>query len=214
MNRPAAAHRRQNPMRLVLLLFTAMSAAGPVLAQQAQPSPNRDHPSSNEVSDQQADHKESNLPVSLDRIREALQQPPVQSLRGLNDVPTFKVEIHERQVISLEDLIKSLDFKAGPVPAGGVHAFEQQRQMWNATDHPLQQPYAAFNQSQLLTILVENLVGKYLAGKAINAVTAAERSHAEAAAREDVRRAIAGYCAAQPRGGAGIDICTNPPDIR
>jgi hypothetical protein len=201
-------------MRLIVLLFTAMSAAGPVLAQQAQPSPDPDGPSSSEVSDQQPERKESNLPVSLDKIREALQQPPVQSLRGLNDVPTFKVEIHERPMISLEDLIKSLDFKAGPVPAGGVYAFEQQRQMWNATDHPLQQPYAAFNQSELLTILVENLVGKYLAGKAINAVTAAERNHAEAAAREEVHRAIAEYCAAQPRGGAGIEICTTAPEIR
>ncbi len=200
-------------MRLILLLFTAMSATSPVLAQQAQSSANPDPPSSNQVTGQ-PEREESNLPVSLDKIREALQQPPVQSLRGLNEVPTFKVEIHGRQSISLEDLIKSLDFKAGPVPAGGVYAFEQQRQMWNATDHPLQQPYAAFNQSELLTILVENLVGKYLAGKAINAVTAAERNHAEAAAREEVHHAVAEYCAAQPRGGAGIAICANPPEIR
>jgi hypothetical protein len=201
-------------MRLILLLFTAISAGAPVLAQPAQPSPSPDRPSSNAVTASPPQHEESNLPVSLDKIREALQQPPVPALRGLNDVPTFKVEIHERQKFSLEDLIKSLDFKSGPVPAGGVYAFEQQRQVWNATNYPLQQPYAAFNQPELLTILVENLVGKYLAGKAINAVTAAERSHAEAAAREEVHRAIAEYCAAQPHGGAGIQICTSSPDIR
>ena len=159
--------------------------------------------------EQPPDSPETGLPVSLDKTREALQQPPAQTLRGLNDIPNFKVEIHERSKVSLDDLIKSLDFKAGPVPAGGVYGYEQQRQIWNPTDHPLQQPYAAFSQSELLTVLVENLVGKYLAGKAVNAVTSAERAHAEAAAREEVHRAIAEYCAAQPNHGAGIDICSS-----
>ena len=35
---------------------------------------------------------------------------------------------------------------------------------------------------------------------------------AEAAAREELRRTIILYCAAQPNGGAGIEICTTPPD--
>jgi hypothetical protein len=203
-------------MRLILLVLTAILAAAPASAGQAQPSSKPDRPSSsgNDVSEQPAERQETNLPVSLDKIREALQQSPVPLLRGLNEVPTFKIEIRERQKISLEDLIKSLDFKSGPVPAGGLYGFEQQRQMWNATDHPLQQPYAAFSQPELLTILVENLVGKYLAGKAMSALTAAERNHAETAAREEVQRAIAEYCAAQPNAGAGIRICSGPPEIR
>jgi hypothetical protein len=165
-------------------------------------------------SEQTRTDPDAGLPVSLDKIRDALQQPPVQTLRGLNEIPNFKVEVHERQKISLEDLIRSLDFKSGPVPAGGLYGFEQQRQMFNPTDHPLQQPYAAFGQGELLTVLIENLVGKYLAGKAVNAVTAAERAHAETAAREEVRRAIADYCAAQPNNGAGIQIYTESPDNR
>jgi hypothetical protein len=213
--RPTAAPLRLNRMRLILLVFTGILAAAPAPAQQAQPSskPDPASSSSNEVSEQQPARQETHLPVSLDKIREALQQSPVQSLRGLNEVPTFKVEIHERPKISLEDLIKSLDFKSGPVPAGGLYGFEQQRQMWNATDHPLQQPYAAFSQPELVTILVENLMGKYLAGKAMSALTTAERGHAEAAAREEVQRAIAEYCAAQPNAG-GIRICRSSPEIR
>jgi hypothetical protein len=201
-------------MRLILLVFTAILAAASASAEQAQPSSKPDRPSSsgNEAGEQPA-RQETNLPVSLDKIREALQQPPAQVLRGLNEVPTFKVEIHERPRMSLEDLIKSLDFKSGPVPAGGLYGFEQQRQMWNATDHPLQQPYAAFSQPELLTILVENLVGKYLARKAMSALTDADRSHAEAAAREEVQRAIAEYCAARPNAGA-IRICSSSPGIR
>ena len=78
--------------------------------------------------------------------------------------------------------------------------------MWPSVDNPLRQPYAAFNR-RLLTILVENLVGRYLAGKAINAITTAERAHAEAAARSEVRQAVTEYCSAQPHAGAGILIC-------
>jgi hypothetical protein len=198
-------------MRLIPLVFIAIVAAAPAAAQDAQlpAKPDQSSSSSSESAPPPA-QEQANLPVSLDRIREKLQQPPAQVLRGLNEVPTFKVEILERQKFSLEDLIKSLDFKSGPVPAGGLYGFEQQRQVWNPTTSPLQQPYAAFSQPELLTILVENLVGKYLAGKAINAVTAAERNRAETAAREDAHRAIAEYCAGQPNAGAGIRICETP----
>jgi hypothetical protein len=72
------------------------------------------------------------------------------------------------------------------------------------------QPYAAFNQTQLLTILIENLVRKYLGDKAMNAISKAERTHAEAAAKEEVRAAVAQYCSAQPNQGAGIQICATP----
>ena len=79
--------------------------------------------------------------------------------------------------------------------------------MFPSVDNPLRQPYAAFNQPELLTILIENLVGHYLGGKAINAISAAERAHAEAAARAEVRQAVGEYCSAQPNAGAGILIC-------
>jgi len=77
-------------------------------------------------------------------------------------------------------------------------------------DNPLRQPLAAFNQPELLTILIENLVGKYLGGKAVNAISRAERASAEAAARDEVRSAIAQYCGSQPGAGAGIQICDTP----
>jgi hypothetical protein len=86
--------------------------------------------------------------------------------------------------------------------------------MWPSVDNPLRQPYAAFSQGELLTILIENLVGKYLGGKAVNAVSSAERAHAESAAREEVKQAIRDYCAAQPNNGAGIQICSTSSAIR
>src|SRR4051812_3053776 len=58
-----------------------------------------------------------NLPVSIDRIKEALAHPPAHRLRGLDEQAQFKTEVQEHR--KLEDLIASLDFKSGPTPAGG-----------------------------------------------------------------------------------------------
>ena len=184
-------------MPLILLLLAAMMATDPPAGQ---PSPTQDAP--------------LNLPVSVDKIRSALEDTSAAPhLRGLDEVPTFKVQIHENaRAFTLDDLVKSLapGFKAGPVPAGGVYAYELNRVTNNPTSNPLTQPYAAFNQPELLTILVENLAGRYLAGKAVDAVTSAERAHAEAQARADVQRAVSEYCSAQPASRQGIEICKAP----
>jgi len=179
--------------------------AAPATAGQAQPS----SPAANPSPD--ADAKiTSDLPVSLDKIRDALERPtaPGQLLRALdnNKPPDFRVEIREKR--KLEELIATLDFKSGPTPAGGVHAFEQQRMLFPSVDNPLAQPYTAFNQGQLMTILVENLVGKYLADKAVSAITKSVRERAEVDARREVEEAIAEYCSGKPNHGAGIQICT------
>lgn len=186
---------------LLVLLMTATLLPGAASAQQAPASP------------QQDDKPSFDLPVSLDRIKQGLAQTPTLTLRTLDERPTFRVQILERQKI--DELLATLDFKSGPTPAGGVYWNDVQRQMWPSVDNPLRQPYAAFSQGELLTILVENLVGKYLAGKALSAISSAERARAESAAREEVRQAIHGYCAAQPNAGAGIQICSAPlPEIR
>lgn len=196
-------------MRLMGLIVTAILTAAPLQAQP--PGTSSATPEVPQSKDAPQDTQtKPDLPVSLDNIKKGLAQPPALPLRGLNgDTPHFKLEVIEKQKISLEDLIKSLDFKSGPIPAGGIYGYEQQRQMLPAVDNPLRQPYAAFNQPELLTILVENLVGKYLAGRAAGAITSAERAHAEAAAKEEVQRAVREYCAAQPNNGAGITICTD-----
>jgi hypothetical protein len=144
--------------------------------------------------------------VSLEKIKDALKQPaPLLSLRTIDERPTFRIQILER--MKIEELLATLNFKTGPAPAGGLYGYEQQRQMFPAVDNPLRQPYAAFNQGELLTILIENLARHYLGGRLLNAVSNAERTHAESAAREEVKRTIAEYCAAQPSAGAGIQIC-------
>jgi hypothetical protein len=188
-------------MRLIYLLLAAVLAAAPAVAQEA-------------ASSSQADGTPHyNLPVSLDKIKEGLEQTPSQlTLRTLDERPTFRVQILERQKI--DELLATLDFKTTRAPAGGLYWDEVQRQMWPPVDNPLRQPYAAFSQSELLTILIENLAGHYLGGKALSAVTNAERSRAETAARDEVMQAIRDYCNAQPNGGAGIQICSTSSAIR
>jgi hypothetical protein len=186
-------------MRLNLLVFTAILAAAPAAAQTPAPSPS---PAAGTSTAQDFD-----LPVSLDRIRGRLEQPPAIALRGLDDMPNFKVEVQERQ--KLEDLVAAIfkDVKKVYVPAEGVYMQEMQRQWWPSVDNPLMQPYAAFSQGELATVVVENVVARLLAGPAMRALSGATRAAAERAAREEVRATIAKYCAAQPADGAGIDIC-------
>ncbi|MDO8794413.1 MAG: hypothetical protein Q7J25_07325 [Vicinamibacterales bacterium] len=204
-------------MRLYALLFAAilmtLLTGGAAAAQEPPASPASAEPSAQSSGGTTAppsaqDAAQLNLPVSLDRIRKALEQQPVRPLLKLPDQPTFRIEVRERN--RLQELLATLDFKSGPTPAGGLYAAEMRRIMFPSVSNPLAQPYAAFNQPELLTIIIENLVGKYLIGKAFSAITAAERERAEAAAREEVRQTIAQYCAGQPNGGAGIKICSTP----
>jgi hypothetical protein len=194
-------------MRLLALMFTATLIASPPRAQQ---------PAASSAQEKATDIKPtedtgeggSKLPVSVEKIREALEATPLHPLRTLDETPTFRVQIRERQ--KLDELLATLKFKPGPVPAGGVSMAEQNRIMFPWVDNPLRQQFGAFNQSELLTILIENLVGKYLGGKAANAISKSERANAEAAAKEEVRSAIAQYCTSQPGNGVGLQICDSP----
>jgi hypothetical protein len=210
-------------MRLTALLVTATLAADPALAAAApRPSgqtaassaPDSQSPAAQTTSDPKEPQQSLNLPVSVNRIRQALAQPaePLIGLRGLDETPTFRVEIRER--LKIDELLQSLNYKSGPAVPGGLYAYEQQRQLFPAVNNPLAQPYAAFSQGELVTILVETLLGRYLAGRAMNAISSSERARAEAAAKEEVTHAIAEYCAAQPDHGAGIRICTPSPQDR
>jgi hypothetical protein len=205
-------------MRLLALLLTATFLAVPAHAQPTAASPSQDGAKAPQGQDRKAADADADaarrpndqpldLPVSLDKIKEQLQQQPLLSLATIDERPTFRVQIRER--MKIEELLGSLNFKTGPTPAGGIYMAEQQRVMFPSVDNPLVQPFAAFNQGELLTILVENLVGKYLAGRAVDSISRAERARAEAAAKEEVRTAVEEYCNAQANAGAGLAICSS-----
>jgi hypothetical protein len=198
-------------MRWGYLLIALVLTSRPLAAQQtAVSSPGQTPPSSPSATSSPA-HDDTDLPVSLDRIREGLAKPPSQFSRALDKVPDFRTEVRIQQ--KLQELLSKLDFRGGPTPAGGIYSYEQQRNLWNSVDHPIMQPYAAFSGSELITIAVENLLGHYVGAPALNGLKSAEREREEAAARAEVDRAIADYCASSAE-RASLDLCTERRDKR
>jgi len=53
-----------------------------------------------------------------------------------------------------------------------------------------------------------------IAGGIAHEISQARRARSQRQAVDEVRQAIIEYCAAQPGGGAGIQICDKPPAIR
>jgi hypothetical protein len=134
-------------------------------------------------------------------------------LKGVEDTPTFRIEILERRKI--EELLSTLDFKSGPKPPGGVYAYEQQRMLFPTVDNPLAQPYAAFSPGELAVVIAESAAANMIATKYVaKALKNAFRSYQEEAARAEVERAIAEYCSSKPNGGAGIEMCAQPTTSR
>jgi hypothetical protein len=139
-----------------------------------------------------------------------IAQAPAEPLKGLHhppmltneplasggEPPTFKVEVQEQQ--KFRELLKKLDFKSGPVPPGGLYAYEQMQR----TTPKEYQPYAVFNQRELLIIALENLLGKYLFGQMADAVGDAARARAQQDARDEVDRALAKFFAEHPEAAA------------
>ena len=189
-------------MRLSLLLVTAIALGAPAAAQEPAAS------SAETGKASQAQDATAQMPVSLERIREALKKPPDQTLLHTYEMkPDFRVQIQEQAHI--DQLMSKLDFKSGPAPAGGLYSYEQQRRLFNPTDRPLQQPYAAFSGGEFITIAIENLIRSYLGDRVKNAVKSAVRSHSEAEARREVDQAVEEYCA-QRRDRYEIQLCNGP----
>jgi hypothetical protein len=180
----------------VLVVFLV---ASPALAQQEAPTT---------PSDSQA--QTFHLPVSVDHIREALEEQPATVLT-LDTIPTFRVLISERQRI--DDLVSTLDFRTTR-QRGGLYWNEIQRLTWPAVDNPYLQPYSGFSTGEQLQLAAESALEMYLATKLVQAIGGAIQNHRQTAAKREVQQAIQDYCAAQPDGGIGIQICSTTPSVR
>jgi hypothetical protein len=184
-------------MRRVFLLIAAMALGAPAAAQQPV------------ATTRAADEATvAGVQVSLDRIRDGLRHAESQRiLRNLTLTPNFRLSIEEQDRI--DRLMSKIEVpKAAPVPGGGWYGYEQQRQLFNPTNRPLQQPYAAFSGGQLVTVALENLLGRYGGKKLVDAVQNNERTRAESAARQEVERSIAAYCDARSDRDF-IQLCTS-----
>ncbi len=133
--------------------------------------------------------------VSLDRIRAALERPDTLRLPEENPKADFVVHVVEKSWF--ERAMSPVDFRSGPVPYGGLYAYEQQQRLDPNAPMPL------FSIS--LMPLVRGIA---------HGLSSASQAQSSSAAHRDVVRAIADYCAAQPNGGTAIAICMNPTSIR
>jgi len=133
--------------------------------------------------------------VSLERIRTALDRPAPLRLPEEPPKGDFVVRIVEKSWF--ERTMPPMDFRSGPVPPGGLYAYEQQQRLDPTAPIPL------FNVS--LMPLVRGIAHGF---------SSAYQAQSSASAHRDVVRAIADYCAAQPNGGTAIAICMNPTSIR
>ena len=194
-------------MRLIAQVVTMILVSGPIYAQQPAPAALADRPSSAQdgTKDRQTnDDGRGNLdlPVSLDKIREALAQPPPpEPLKGPERSARLPRRIRERQRFEL--LMDKVTFEgSGPVVAGGRDAYDQYQRLFPRIDNPRLQPYGAFSTGEILTLGVEALVAKYVAQKMAHVFGDVLRAQAEREAREEVARSLAGFWAAQPGGQA------------
>lgn len=163
---------RLKPMRLIVLLAAVLGAA-PAAAQD--------------------DEQPLNLPVSLEHIRERLASNAPSILDALDRQPTFRVEVKEHRPNFME-MFPPGSFDGGPVPPGGLYAYEQQRRL--------------FPNSTPALFTIDTLpVFRAL----VNAIGDARRANAATAARAEVQRAMAEFCAAQPNGGEGVAGCGKRP---
>ena len=157
-------------MRLIVLAAAGTLCAAPAWAQDEPP---------------------LNLPVSLERIREGLAADKPSLLDALNLEANFRVEVKERSPnLNFSEMFPPGSFDGGPVPPGGLYAYEQQRMLFP-------------NSTPALFTFDTLPVFRAIA----NAIGDARRARAAAAARAEVERAMAEFCGAQPNGGEGIVGC-------
>jgi len=120
------------------------------------------------------------LPVSVSRVRAALDRPAPLRLTVPEPKPTYRVQIREHLLYSpnlLGPVEQLWSTTTGPPPPGGLYAYEQRQRL------------GQFSQPLYLMDLLS------VGGAIRNAIANARRSGAEKAAREDVQRALAEFCA-------------------
>ena len=101
-------------MRILALAIAVVLTAVPAAAQDDQ---------------QPLDRRVLDLPVSLERIREGLASDKPSILDALDVQATFRVEVQEKRP-SFVEMFSPESFKGGPVPPGGLYAYEQQRMLF------------------------------------------------------------------------------------
>jgi len=122
---------------------------------------------------------------SLDRMKAVLQHPPLQLTLP---EPEANFKIHIEAIHPMHEIFEKPQWQLPPI-------------LWHV---PAMGPSTAFGSMPILNVNLLSIP---------RAISAANHSAQERAARKDVQRAIADYCAAQPNANT-IQICSTSVAIR
>jgi hypothetical protein len=125
------------------------------------------------------------LPVSIDRIKDALSRPPAIRLEDSRAV--FRVEVIGRK-ITIQDILGP-DYLKGPTPvAGGGPTHQEILDLVTPKDV---QGYAAFSNGEAMVVAATSFLQAWALQKAIHKFQEAKSNREREAARKEVQDALA-----------------------
>jgi hypothetical protein len=133
------------------------------------------------------------LPVSLDRIQEALSRPP--AFKESTNRHVFRVEVFARKP-TVEDILGP-DYLRGPVPASGM----SHREFLDMVTPVEYRGMSMFTNKEAMTIAATSLVMQWALMKAIDKLKDASTERAKEAARREVLAAMNELEAARKKAG-------------
>ena len=133
------------------------------------------------------------LPVSLERIQEALSRPP--AIKPSTNRPVFRVEVFARKP-TVEDILGP-DYLRGPVPAGGM----SHREFLDMVTPDEYRGMAMFTNREAITIAATSLTLQWALMKAVDKLKEARSERAKEAARQEVIAAMNELEAARRKAG-------------
>lgn len=131
------------------------------------------------------------LPVSLERIQEAVSRPP--AIRTGSDRPVFRVEVIERRP-TIEDILGP-DYLRGPAPASSM----SHQEFLNMVTPQEFRGMAMFTNKEAITIAATSLALQWALSKAVDKLKEARTARAKEAARREVLEAMNAIEAAKKR---------------
>jgi hypothetical protein len=174
-------------MTLFCVLFLTAAAAFPPEPQTPSPTPSSAATSQTPSAPPASDESSDPLPVSLDRIRDKLSNPP--AIKVENQPFVFRVEVLGRK-LSIEDILGP-DYLKGPMPAmaGGM----THQEFLDLVTPKDVQGYAAFTNGEAASVAATSFAfqaGVWAVQKAMHKFAEAKQEREREAARKVVQQAL------------------------
>jgi hypothetical protein len=167
----------------VLLLTAAVTAAMPQERPPA-PTPAPAVQGDTSIATAATDTPDGELPVSVDRIRQKLSDPPAIKLQTQGTI--FRVEVVARK-LTIEDILGP-DYLKGPVPASGGMTHQEFLDLVTPKDV---QGYAAFSNKEAAMVAATSFALQWALQKAVHKFQEAKADREREAARKEVQEALA-----------------------